>query len=142
MEVKYTEKGSFFMSYSWIGDWQCLRHMIWCKQSHMIFWLCLKSDLLNFFSRKLFVLHISSKTSTNSQIKRLSRPCTLYFLHWKINMTSSIITSSLDLDEGFYCVKSVRIRSFSGPYFPAFWLNTPYPYISVFSPNMGKYRPE
>ena len=23
-----------------------------------------------------------------------------------------------------YCVKSVSIRSFPGPYFPAFWLNT------------------
>ena len=40
----------------------------------------------------------------------------------------------------FHCVKSVRIRSFSGPYFPAFGLNTPY--LSVFSPNTGKYRPE
>ena len=28
---------------------------------------------------------------------------------------------------------------FSGPYFPAFWLNTE---ISVFSPNAGKYEPE
>ena len=31
-----------------------------------------------------------------------------------------------------HCVKSVQIRSFSGPYFP----------ISVFSPNTGKYGPE
>ena len=35
----------------------------------------------------------------------------------------------------------VPIRSFSGPYFPAFWLNTKYWY-SVFSPNAGKYEPE
>ena len=34
--------------------------------------------------------------------------------------------------EGIHCVKSARIRSFSGPYFPAFELNTE---ISVFSPN-------
>ena len=33
-------------------------------------------------------------------------------------------------------MKSVRIRSYSGPYFPAFGLNT------VFSPNAGKYGPE
>ena len=26
--------------------------------------------------------------------------------------------------KGIYCLKSVRIRSFSGPYFPAFGLNT------------------
>ena len=36
-----------------------------------------------------------------------------------------------------YWVKSVRIRSFSGPYFPAFGLNTrDTPYLSVFSPNL------
>ena len=51
-------------------------------------------------------------------------------------------------------VKSVQIRSFSGPYFPAFGLNTERygvshyvdipitEYLSVFSPNAGKYRPE
>ena len=39
-----------------------------------------------------------------------------------------------------HCVKSVRIRSFPGPNFPAFGLNTPY--LSVFSPNAGKYGPE
>ena len=37
-----------------------------------------------------------------------------------------------------HCVKSVRIRSYSGPYLPAFALNTPY--LSVFSPNAGKKR--
>ena len=29
----------------------------------------------------------------------------------------------MDLSKAFYCVKSVGIRSFSGPYFPAFGLN-------------------
>ena len=37
-------------------------------------------------------------------------------------------------------VKSVRIRSFSGPCFPAFGLNTSI--SSAFSPNAEKYRPE
>ena len=32
----------------------------------------------------------------------------------------------------FHCVKSVQIRSFSGPYFP----------VSVFNPNTGKYGPQ
>ena len=40
----------------------------------------------------------------------------------------------------YHCVKSVRIRSYSGPYFPAFGLNTEY--LSVFSQNAGKYGPE
>ena len=38
-------------------------------------------------------------------------------------------------------MKSVRIWSFSGPYFPAFRLITNR-YLSVFSPNAGKYWPE
>ena len=34
-----------------------------------------------------------------------------------------------------HCVKSIRVRSYSGPYFPAFGLNTE---LSVFSPNAGE----
>ena len=42
-----------------------------------------------------------------------------------------------------HCVKSVRIRRFSGPYFLAFGLNTEnYEASFVFSPNEGKYGPE
>ena len=43
-------------------------------------------------------------------------------------------------------VKSIRIRIFSGPFFPAIAPNTETcrdaEQISVFSPNMGKYKPE
>ena len=39
----------------------------------------------------------------------------------------------------YHCAKSVRIRKFSGPYFPALGLNTEY--LSVFIPNAGKYGP-
>ena len=38
-------------------------------------------------------------------------------------------------------MKSVQIRSFSGPYFPAFRLNTER-YLSLFSPSARKYGPE
>ena len=42
-----------------------------------------------------------------------------------------------------HCVKSVRIRSFSDRYFPAFRLNTErYEYLSVLNPNARKYGPE
>ena len=44
------------------------------------------------------------------------------------------------LHDHFHCVKSLHIPSFSGPYFPAFGLNTEY--LSAFSPNAGKYGPE
>ena len=39
-----------------------------------------------------------------------------------------------------HSVKSVRIRSYSGPHFPVFGLNTEY--LSLFSPNAGKCGPE
>ena len=39
-----------------------------------------------------------------------------------------------------HCVKSIRIRSYSGLYFPAFELNTEYHY--VFTLNAGKCGPE
>ena len=39
------------------------------------------------------------------------------------------------------CRKSVHIRSFSGPYFPK-WIWRDTEYLSVFSPNAGKYEPE
>ena len=43
-----------------------------------------------------------------------------------------------------HSVKSVLIRSFSGPYFPAFGLDTGIcsPYLFLLSPNAGKYGPE
>ena len=42
-----------------------------------------------------------------------------------------------------HCVKYVRIRSFSGLYFPEFGLNTArHEDLSVFSLNAGKYGPE
>ena len=42
-----------------------------------------------------------------------------------------------------HCVKSVRIRSYSGPHFPIFGLNSErYSVSLVFSPNTGKCRPE
>ena len=41
---------------------------------------------------------------------------------------------------GFHRFLLVFTEFFSGPYFYAFGLNTPY--LSVFSPNAGKYGPE
>ena len=50
------------------------------------------------------------------------------------------VTGSLLLEKEYHCVRSIHIRSYSGPYFPAFGLNTEY--LSVFSPNAEKYGPE
>ena len=36
----------------------------------------------------------------------------------------TVITSNTDFCNQNHCVKSARIRSFSGPYFPVFGLNT------------------
>ena len=45
--------------------------------------------------------------------------------------------SSLQKFSIFHCVKSVRIRSCSGPYFSAFGLNTERYRVFVFSQNIG-----
>ena len=52
----------------------------------------------------------------------------------------TIYITLIDILNDIHSVKSVRIRSFSGPHFTASGLNTPY--LSVFSPNGGKYEPE
>ena len=52
-------------------------------------------------------------------------------------------SSAREIAEANHCVKSVHILSYSGPHFPASglkWYDTPY--LSVFSPNEGKYGPE
>ena len=50
---------------------------------------------------------------------------------------------NITLDNTEHCVRSVRIRSYSGPHFPSFGLTTRNtPYLSIFSPNAGKCGPE
>ena len=41
---------------------------------------------------------------------------------WRINRSILFLLQNYKLDEIHRCMKSVRIRSFSGPYFPAFGL--------------------
>ena len=76
----------------------------------------------------------------------------LYFLII-ISWTSILLTFSVNtlcdsllncfLLLSTHCVKSVRIRSYSGPLFPAFGLNTErYGDLSVFTPNARKCSPE
>ena len=63
------------------------------------------------------------------------------FLSWRFTVNCDYVLScNLQKCGKLHCMKSDRIRSFSGPYFPAFGLNTPC--LSVFSPNAGKYGPE
>ena len=46
-----------------------------------------------------------------------------WFIDWSVK-SRTIIDLLLVLGSLLHCVKSVRIRSFSGPYFPTFGLNT------------------
>ena len=46
------------------------------------------------------------------------------------------------LENNSHYVKRVRIWSFSGSHFPAFGLNRDTPFLSIFSPNAGKYGSE
>ena len=58
--------------------------------------------------------------------------------NWKNSKYGHIARRGID----FCCVKIVRIRSYSGLYFPAFELNMVRYGVSVFSPNVGKYELE
>ena len=69
------------------------------------------------------------------------------FLDLRVNCINAITVFSICTEN--YCARSkyrpskVRIRSYYGPYFPAFGLiQTDTPYLSVFSPNAEKYGPE
>ena len=65
------------------------------------------------------------------------------FSHCKSVSLDQIFGKTIKFISYSHCVKRVRIRSFSGPYFPAFGLNTDrYSDLSVVSPNTGKYGPE
>ena len=61
-------------------------------------------------------------------------------------VVSFYISIFLQLNYYIRCVKSARIRSYSGPHFPAFGLNTEryriQEYLSVFSSNAEKCRSE
>ena len=63
--------------------------------------------------------------------------------HWTSLKSVSVNNRWLVQLDTDHWVKSVRVWIFSGPYFSVFGLNTERcSYLSVFSPNLGKYRPE
>ena len=54
-----------------------------------------------------------------------------------------IYSAENQLTAVFHCVKSIRYRSFSGPFFLTFGVNTEiYRVMSIFSSNVEKYGPE
>ena len=75
--------------------------------------------------------------------------CVTYYHHDSINNQSNKFWSLTGFGLLFECrfkfqfVKSVRIRKYSGPHFSHLnWIRRDIPYLSVFSPNAGKYWPE
>ena len=81
---------------------------------------------------QFFLLHAaSSKELLTDQ----HDPWTQFLVHEHyINLKT---LSGADFLVFHHCVKSLRIRSYSGPHFPAFGLNA-----ERYSPNAGKYGPE
>ena len=73
----------------------------------------------------------------------VKKTMTLDFV-WMSHRGTHILTGSLPVET--LSIKSVHIRSFSDPYFPAFrhsnWIRRDTLYLSAFSPNTGKYGPE
>ena len=99
------------------------------------------------FIRSTFLTQISflatfsrSFESVLCQITVLSKIMLIVHLYYK-TYTIKLKETRCQVHRGcFHCVKSVQIRSFSGPYSPVFGLNTErYQYLSVFSLNVGKF---
>ena len=83
-------------------------------------------------------IYVGVKHCRDNNKKEKGLPCKMQKMCPIINIVPKIFTW-----KNLHSVKSVQIRSFSGLYFPAFRLNTKrYLYLSVFSPNVGKYGPE
>ena len=92
--------------------------------------------ITNFLSLSVYVLMVSENTPPSSE----SVPLLVRLVNGFLFKTISKCSFEISKAASWYCMKSVRIRSFSGPYFPTFGLNTEY--LSIFSPNAWKHRPE
>ena len=83
-------------------------------------------------------VHGENGSEKNSMLRPfLHNDCLMVLLFsWFFNLNKFFLWISR-------CVKSVCIRSYSGPYFPNLdWIWRDIPYFSVFSLNAGKYGPE
>ena len=81
---------------------------IWCSVVYVIFFI-----EESWKSKKRYCFLIS-QFSTNVSLVEFSSVCSDYFSYFWFTFSKT----------PFHCVKSVRIRSYSGLYFPAFGLNT------------------
>ena len=67
----------------------------------------------------------------------------LFIYQWNSGSSNVLVHSNSNMglqNIKAHCIKSVLIRSYSGPYFPAYELYMEY--LFLFSPNAGKYVPE
>ena len=70
-----------------------------------------------------------------------SEQSSLFELLFSFCFFTGLIRNTQNTKNNF--IKNVCIQNFSGPYFPALnWTQRFTLYISIFSPNVGKYRPE
>ena len=88
-------------------------------------------------SERLMHVQFTSCAQGENLLRKTSNSFLLELLSEKKgNLTWYDMLIFLYYGENKYCVKSVCIWSFYGPYFPTS------PYLFVFSPNSGKYRQE
>ena len=91
-------------------------------------------------SERLMHVQFTSCAQEENLLRKTSNLFLLELLsEEKGNLTWYDMLIFLYYGENKYCVKSVCIWSFSGPYFPTLRIS---PYLVVFSPNSGKYRQE
>ena len=100
-------------------------------------------------SSKISKISICVSTSYYTRVRLFqnSDSCELSLRNWKVSKFNTFTDTGLSLRMFIrccqHCIKNVQIQSYSGLYFPASGLNQrDTPYLSVFSPNAGKYRPE
>ena len=131
-----------------------------CKLTKKLFAICEieKYSWNAFFNdpwKKLKRPHFVWLTDTGESNFQVSLQFTVAFINWYFNIIAIfsafkwlvwyvvwyVVSGMLTC---YPCVKSVRIQSYSGPYFPAFEVNTEWDtsYLFVFSANAGKCGPE
>ena len=136
----------------------CAKIMQIDKKNYLQF-VKLKSILeMHFFTileKKLKRPHFAWLTDTGESNFQVSLQFTVAFINWYFNIIAIfsafkwlvwyvvwyVVSGMLTC---YPCVKSVRIQSYSGPYFLAFEVNTEWDtsYLFVFSANAGKCGPE
>ena len=166
MNPSYTTRKEVFWRFSGVfriykmgrlarnGLWKCLQ-LVKVGYNKVLFLNTVLSGILVRFKGGCTWWKFTCFLNESSPLLAVIASHVLCILRWQIKERRTLFLSitgdicHIKFQSKFYiylkvnhCVKNVHIRSFSGPYFATFALNTKdKEYFSVFSPNAGKCRP-